>query len=439
MKIRFPHPFLLLLGGVVVAAMLTWILPAGVYDRVPDAALGRDVVVPGSYHTIRATPVGPLAAVIAVPRGIIAGADVVVTILFCGGAFALLDSTGAMTRLVSSLADRLRSPNRTIIVISVFFATMGALENMHEEIIAMIPVLVLLSHRIGFGAVTALAMSVGAAVVGSAFSPSNPFAAGLAMKFAELPQLSQGGLRLVLMCVALAVWIAFTIWQAPRDDVRSDTTVQAVAPATRRDVVLLLLLVAPILIYVWGVLSRDWGFNELSALFLVGGLLVGVVSGLTPTDSATGFLRGMDSMLSAALFVGIARSISVVLTDGQIIDTIVYALAAPLSQLPSTLAAVMMVPIHVLIHIPVISNSGHAVLTMPIMAPTADLLSISRDAAVMAYQTGAPLTDMLLPTNGALLAMLLKGNVSFGRWLRFALPGALLVSLVGFAGILLMQ
>ncbi len=439
MKIRFPHPFLLLLGGVVVAAMLTWILPAGVYDRVPDAALGRDVVVPGSYHTIRATPVGPLAAVIAVPRGIIAGADVVVTILFCGGAFALLDSTGAMTRLVSSLADRLRSPNRTIIVISVFFATMGALENMHEEIIAMIPVLVLLSHRIGFGAVTALAMSVGAAVVGSAFSPSNPFAAGLAMKFAELPQLSQGGLRLVLMCVALAVWIAFTIWQAPRDDVRSDTTVQAVAPATRRDVVLLLLLVAPILIYVWGVLSRDWGFNELSALFLVGGLLVGVVSGLTPTDSATGFLRGMDSMLSAALFVGIARSISVVLTDGQIIDTIVYALAAPLSQLPSTLAAVMMVPIHTLIHIPVISNSGHAVLTMPIMAPTADLLSISRDAAVMAYQTGAPLTDMLLPTNGALLAMLLKGNVSFGRWLRFALPGALLVSLVGFAGILIMR
>ncbi len=439
MKIRFPHPFLLLLGGVAIAALLTWVLPAGIYDRVPDAALGRDVVVPGSYHTIRATPVGPLAAVLAVPRGIIEGADVVVTILFVGGAFALLDATGAMTRLVSALADRLRSPSRTIVVISLFFATMGALENMHEEIIAMVPVLVLLSRRIGFGAITALAMSVGAAVVGSAFSPSNPFAAGLAMKFAELPQLSQGGLRMVLLCIAVAVWIAYAIWQASRDDVRLSEAHEAPGPATRRDVVLLLLLVTPILIYVWGVLQRDWGFNELSALFLVAGLLVGVVSGLSMTDTATGFLRGMDSMLSAALFVGIARSISVVLTDGQVIDTIVYGLVAPLSQIPSFAAAVMMVPIHALIHIPVISNSGQAVLTMPIMAPTADLLGFSRDAAVMAYQTGAPLTDMLVPTNGALLAMLLKANVSFGRWLRFALPGVLLVSLVGFAGILMMH
>ncbi len=127
------------------------------------------------------------------------------------------------------------------------------------------------------------------------------------------------------------------------------------------------------------------------------------------------------------------------LTEGRVLDTMVAGLVAPLSQLPSGVAVAVMVPIHALIHVPVVSNSGHAVLMMPIMAPTADLLGISRDSAVMAYQTGGPLMDVLTPTNGALLAMLLKAKVPFGRWLRFALPGMLLVSLVGFLGIALMR
>ncbi len=446
MKFRLPHPLLLLLGAVGVAAALTWVLPAGSYERVSDAELGRSVVVAGSYRAVDATPVGPIAAVMAVPRGIVAGADIVLLILFVGGAFALLESTGAVGRLVGWLAANMRRPRTTVVLVSLFFATFGALENLHEECIALMPAIVLLSVRLGFGAITALAMSVGAAVVGSAFGPSNPFAAGLAFRFAELPQLSQGALRTVLLLVAVSVWIAWTLANTGRDDVRPAAAVPTGQPdagaspsASARDLVLLLLLIIPILIYVWGVLQRDWGFNEMSALFLVAGLLVGVVSGLTLTESAVRFLQGAETMLAAALFVGIARSISLVLTDGQIIDTIVAGLVAPLSNIPSLAAAMLMVPVHALIHLPVASNSGQAVLTMPIMAPTADLLGISRDAAVMAFQTGGPLMDMIWPTNGALLAMLLKADVPFARWIRFALPGALLVSLVGLAGIGLMM
>jgi uncharacterized ion transporter superfamily protein YfcC len=298
--------------------------------------------------------------------------------------------------------------------------------------------LLLLSRGLGFGAITALAMSVGAAVVGSAFGPSNPFAAGLAMKMAELPQLSQGGLRVVLLVAGLAVWVGWTLAMVSRDDVRPEAIVEDEPPASLRDLMLLVMLVVPIFIYVWGVLSYDWGFNEMSALFLVAGILVGLVSGLSLSDTAVRFLEGMESMLAAALFVGVARSISLVLTDGQVIDTIVAGLVAPLSQIPALAAAALMIPVHALIHVPVMSNSGQAVLTMPIMAPTADLLGISRDAAVMAYQTGAPLMDVITPTNGALLAMLLKAGVPFGRWIRFAAPGMLLVSLVGFVGIYLM-
>ncbi|MEK6597253.1 MAG: Na+/H+ antiporter NhaC family protein, partial [Gemmatimonadota bacterium] len=163
----------------------------------------------------------------------------------------------------------------------------------------------------------------------------------------------------------------------------------------------------------------------------------GLTAGLGVPGTTAGLLQGMEGMLAPALFVGVARGISVVLTDGRVIDTIVHGLVTPLESLPTLVAAGLMVPVHALLHIPVPSNSGQAVLTMPIMAPMADLLGLSRQVAVLAYQSGGAVIDMLTPTNGALLAMLLAAGVPYGRWLRFAIPGALLVAAVGLVGIAL--
>jgi uncharacterized ion transporter superfamily protein YfcC len=381
--------------------------------------------------------VGVKAALLAVPRGIVAGADVIVVILFVGGAFALLDATGALGRLVGSLVGRTRRPRTVVIVVSLAFAILGALENMHEEIIALIPVLVVLSQGLGFGAITALGMSVGAAVVGSAFGPTNPFQTGIALRFAELPPLSLPVLRFGLFAAAVAVWIAWTLAMASRDEVGPQVTVASTDRATIRDAVLLAIVIVPFIPYVVGVVRYDWGFNELSALFLVAGFAVGLVAGMSLSSTAAAFLKGMEAMVGAALFVGVARAISLVFTDGRVIDTIVHGLATPLAYLPGLAAALMMIPVQAILHVPVPSVSGQAVLTMPIMAPLSDLLGISRDAAVIAYQTGAGLTDMITPTNGALLAMLLGARVSYGRWIRFALPGALLVAIVGVVGIAL--
>ena len=436
-RLSLPHPLVLLLGGVAIAALLTWILPAGAYQRRHDPATDRDVVVAGTYATVTAAPVGPLAAVLAVPRGIVAGADVILTVLFVGGAFALLDATGALARLVGALVGRTQRPRLVVVAVSLIFATFGALENMQEEIIALVPVLLVLSRGLGFGAVTALAMSVGAAAVGAAFGPTNPFQTGIALKFAGLPALSQPGLRFALLAVAVGVWIAYTLAMTGRDDVRPDVTAPAHAPATGRDLVLLALVVLPFGPYVYGVVRHDWGFNELSAIFLVAGFAVGMVSGRGVSETAVAFLDAMKSMLAASLFVGIARAISVVLADGHVMDTIIYGLATPLAHAPGIAAALLMVPAHALLHVAVPSVSGQAALTMPIMAPLADLLGISRDAAVIAYQTGAGLTDIVTPTSGALLAVLLGAQVSFGRWMRFVIPGVLLVALVGLAGLAL--
>jgi uncharacterized ion transporter superfamily protein YfcC len=243
-------------------------------------------------------------------------------------------------------------------------------------------------------------------------------------------------LRFSLFGAAVAVWIAWTLARPDRAGGASPGNTTA-ARATTRDGWMLALTLFPFVPYVYGVLALGWGFNELSALFLIAGFAVGLTSGRDLTMTATDYLAAMASMLPAAMFVGVARAISVVLTDGRIIDTIVHALALPLGDLPRHAAALLMIPIHAIIHVPVQSVSGQAVLTMPIMAPVSDLIGVSRDAAVIAYQTGAGVLDMLVPTNGALLAMLLGAGVGYGRWVRFALPGCVLVMIVGAIGVLL--
>lgn len=434
---RLPHPLALLLGGVVLAALLTWILPAGSYQRRTDPATGREVVVAGTYAHVPRAPVGPMAMILSVPRGIAAGVDVMLTIFFVGGAFALLEMTGALARLVGALAGDGRRPRTVVVMTSLLFAALGALDNTQEEIIALMPVLLVLSRALGFGAVTAVAMSVGAAIVGSAFGPTNPFQAGIAERFAGLAPLSRPLVQTATLVVAVAVWIAWTLARTSRDDVRPDVAPPAIERPTRRDLVLLAIVVLPFAPYVYGVLRFDWGFNELSALFLVAGFALGLASGRSLSRTAAHLLDGMRGLLAAAMFVGVARAISVELTDGRVLDTIVNALAMPLTHAPRALAAPLMIPVQALLHLPVSSVSGQAALTMPIMAPLADLLGVSREAAVFAYQTGAGLADMLVPTSGTLLALLLGAQVPLGRWLRFAVPGALLVGLVGLVATVL--
>jgi uncharacterized ion transporter superfamily protein YfcC len=373
----------------------------------------------------------------AVPRGLVSGADIIMVILFVGGTFALLDASGALSRLVGGLVRRTRRRRLVIVLVSVLFATLGALENLHEEIIALVPVMLALCTNLGFGAITALAISIGAAVVGSAFGPTNQFQTGIALRFAELPPLSQPVLRFALFALSVAVWIVWTLAMTARDDVRPDTNPPPATPPTKRDALLLALAIAPFVPYVIGVVRWDWGFNELTGIFLVVGFVIALVSGHSLSQSAVAFLRAMEGLLAASLFVGVARAISVVLTDGRVMDTIVYWLASSLAHAPSRMAPLLMIPAQALLHVALPTVSGQAVLTMPVMAPLSDLLGVSRDSAVIAYQTGAGLMDMITPTDGALLAILLGAGVTYGRWLRFAIPGALLVAIVGMAGVIL--
>jgi uncharacterized ion transporter superfamily protein YfcC len=284
-------------------------------------------------------------------------------------------------------------------VVSLLCAAGGVLIHMQEEFIAMVPVLLVLTRHIGYDAVVAVAVSVGAAAVGAAFSPIGPFMVGIAQKLAQLPLLSAAGYRLIFLPVALAIWIGGTLRYAARTRVTpgaaptapdlpgsvhleaaegtaaTDDGAERMRP---RDAVVLSLVVATFAVYVYGVPRLDWGLNEMAGLFFGMGIVAGLVGGLGVEGTVQGFLRGFRELAFAAILIGFARAIFVVLQDGRIIGTIVSGVVAPVQKLPVTLSALAMIIAHVVIHFPVPSTSGQAVLTMPVLLHSVPRRSSSR-------------------------------------------------------------
>jgi uncharacterized ion transporter superfamily protein YfcC len=426
-----------------------------VFDRRDDPATGRRIAVAGTYHAVPRAPVGPLAAAIAVPRGFVAAADVIAVVLFVGGAWVVVDRLGTLPALVAVLVARFRRRGLwSIPFVCLFFASMGALENMQEEIIPLIPVLLVLGQGLGVDAVVVVAMSAGAAMIGSAFGPTNPFQAGIALKIAQLPPFSGGALRLTMFIAGLTLWIAWTIRYAVRHrtfrlarpepiegrarsgQAEFDDATPPTPPALpMKHVLILAIVLAPMAAYVYGALRLDWGFNELSGAFLLATLVVGTLGGLGLGATVVAFLEGAASLVSPAIIIGTARSISLVLEDGRIVDTILNGLATPLAGMPGIVSALLQIPVHALVHVAVPSVSGQAVLTMPVFVPLADLLGLSRQVPVLAYQTGAGLAELITPTNGALMALLLAAKVPYQTWVRFLLGGLALMVLVGIVAI----
>jgi uncharacterized ion transporter superfamily protein YfcC len=255
----------------------------------------------------------------------------------------------------------------------------------------------------------------------------------IAQQLAELPALSGAIFRLIFLAFALALWILGTMRYAARAKrAAGDTTSQDGADTgelvgaregTRtRDVIVLMVVLGAFAMFTFGLLRLGWSFNEMSAVFFIMGILAGLVGRLGVHGTAEAFVEGFREMAFAGVVIGFARAIYVVLEEGRIVDTLVHGLFIPTAQLPVALAAIAMMGVQTLIHLPVPSVSGQAVLTIPILTPLSDLIGLSRQVMVLSYQYGAGLCEMLTPTNGALMAILAAAGVRYDRWLRFAVP-----------------
>ena len=433
------HPLALLAACILVAAALTYIVPAGEFERRDDAKIGRKVVVAGTYHRVAQSPVSPFQALVAVPKGIVDAAGVLALVFMAGAALSVVDKTGALRGGVGWLAARLGRRETLVIPIAcAIFGFAGAAEGMWEEFVALTPVLLVLARGVGFDGLTAVSMGLGAAGIGSTFSPMNPFGVGIAQRFAELPILSGWEFRLAVLVPALAMWAWATMRHARRT--RTAPEAGALLPAdafTTRHAIVLAATVGAFATFVFGVIQYGWGFEEMAAVFLALGIVAGVIGGLSVGGTFQALTEGFAAMSMAAILIGVARGVFVVLDEGKIVDTIINALVIPLAQLPLTLYAVGITVVQTILAVPVPSSSGRVTLTMPILVPLSDLLGLSRQVTVTATQFGPGVLNQFLPTDGALMAVLAIAGVRFEQWLKFCLPICGILFVYGLAAVAL--
>ena len=434
-RFRVPHTLVLLFGMIVVALLLTYVLPAGTFERVENEH-GRLQVVAGSFQqTPDHPPPSPIAVFTAVPRGLVAAAEIIFFVFIIGGAFAVLRETGAIDALLGTALRRLsHRPMWLLLGGTVLFMAGSSTIGMAEEYLPFIPVLVALALALGYDALTGVAIVTIGYSVGYGVATINPFTVLIAQDVAGLQPASGLGYRLVLTAVFVPIGVHHVWRYASR--VKADPSrslVAGIAPpaasvghqATTLTITHRLALVTVgmvLIVLIYGLTQRGWYLIEMSALFLALALLLAIVGRIDADRAATAFGIGAAELAMTALLIGFARAIQVVLDEGAVIDTIVHGLAVPLQSLGPSLAAVGMLVVQTLTNFFIPSGSGQAYVTMPIMAPLADVVGVSRQVAVLAFQFGDGFTNILVPTNPVIIGMLAIAGVPYDRWLRFILP-----------------
>ena len=452
---RIPHTFVIVFALIVFAAMLTWIVPAGEFVR--QSVDGREVVVSDSYHRIDSAP-QTWQVFSALFNGFVDKADIVIFILMVGGAFWILNNSHAIDVGVMAFLRTVRRLGRyrlvrilgvdniIITLVMLLFSLFGAIFGMSEETIAFVAVFIPLAIQMGYDSIVGVCMCYVAAHVGFAGAMLNPFTIGIAQGIAGLPLFSGLEYRAVCWLVLTVLGIAFVLWYAARikakpdrspvyklDDYwRSRTDASATQSLTVRQGLILLLLLLTIVALVVGVLAWNWYISEISALFLAMGIISGVLDRQSADSIAKLFLAGCKDILSAALVVGLASGIIFILRDGHIMDTLLYGLSRSLAHTGEVASLAAMYIFQTLLNIVMPSGSAKAALTMPIMTQFADLIDISRQTTVLAFQFGDGFTNMLTPTSGVLIGVLGIARIPYDTWLRWAWKPIVALILIGF-------
>jgi uncharacterized ion transporter superfamily protein YfcC len=435
---KFPNAFVIILYVILFAWLFTFIIPKGNYLREENLETNRTIVVPNSYEQKEAPNLSAFDALLAIPKGIAGRADLIVLILLLGGCFYVIEKTGALNQGLNQLISMLNGKEVfALIIITLLFYTAGFTIALQEEIIAMTPILLLFARTLGYNTSTIIYASFGSAVVGAAFSPFNPFGVLIAQKEAEVELLSGMGLRLVFLVIAALAWTVYIVRYANKHRVEKSTMELKVETLTARNTLILALLVVTFSVVTYGLIVLSWGFNEMSACFFGLGLSSGLIANFGFNKTTEVYVDGFKEMIFACVIIGLANSISIIMREGSIIDTIVYGLFSPLENISASFSAILMMFAHSILHFPIPSYSGQAILTMPILTPLSDLIGLSRQVSVLAYQYGTIMMDVIMPTNGALMAVLALGGIKYNNWISFIIKPALIILTIAAIAILI--
>lgn len=449
-KFKLPHIFVLLTGIIIVCAILTWILPAGEFDRQTNAA-GTEVVVPGTYHTVDASPVGPFETLKSLYNGMLNGGGVIFFVFIAYAAIGLIISTGAFNGLVSGLLKILKGKARAVII-PIFILVLGCISStigVFEEAFPFIPIFVGIAIAMGYDALVGLGIVALGVGLGYSGAVMNPFTVGMAQDIAGIPQMSGIGFRII--CHVVMIIVASTLLIRYALKIQADPTKSYVYGDDFshmemdpqgiehhsfgiREKAVLAVLALGVIVIVWGVKTKGWYFEDLSAVFLLMGIVSSFIMGWGPDTIAQKMAASFTDIAVACMIIGFSRGILVVLQSGHIIDTIVYGISIPLGKFPAWIASELMLVVQTLLNFLIPSGSGQAVTSMPIMAPLADLIGVSRQVSVLAFQFGDGLSNIIWPTAMAPIMCGIAG-IKIEKWWKLIVP--IFLALIVTQGVLI--
>lgn len=448
-KLRMPSTLVLLFAMMVLALVATWLLPQGRFETQLDAK-GHELVVPGTYTpSAERVWISPLALFTVVPRALGKASDIVFFVLLVGGAIAVLRATGAIDAALGKVLRLLGGRPTWLVGIGmvVFAAASGAI-GVAEEYIPFTAMLVALCLGLRMDAMVAIGTMVCGYAIGYGCAALNPFTVLVAQGVAGLPPTSGMAYRLVLFAPFVALGVLHVWRYAQR--VRRDPSRSLLAdlppvhappteypPLDGRRSLVLGLAVVTLAVMSYGIVEFGWYLEELGALFVALALVAGLCGGLSADGVAKRFTEGAAELAGTALLIGFARSVALLLEDGQLLHTVVHALSGPLQSMGPDVGVVGMLLLQTLINFFIPSGSGQAFVTMPVMAPLADVVGISRQTSVLAFQMGDGFSNMIVPTNVVLMSILGIAGIPFARWLRFVVPLMLQLLVAGAAALVI--
>ena len=445
-KRGLPDAYVILFGILILAALLTYIIPAGSFER-ETVESGASVIIPNSYEAIEQTPVSPIGVFTAIQEGMIGGAGLIFLVLIIGGTFAVIESTGAINTVILKTIDKTRNREWLLIVmVALLFSVFGGLGIIVNAVIAFIPIGIILARAMKMDAIVGVSIIYLGAYSGFAVGFLDPSTTGFAQTIAELPLFSGLGYRLLIYATVVTATILYILWYAnrikkdpqksilkdnpfPRDEKNSMEDASTELTLVHKWV--LGVLVIGIAAYVYGVFQLEWAINEMAGVFIVIAILTSLISKMGANKMVAEFMNGCKSVVYGALIIGMARSIVVVMENGMVLDTIVQGMATVLEPFSSVMGAVAMFVGNGLFNLIVTSGSGQAAIVMPIMTPLADLMDVPRQVAVQAYSLGDGFTNIITPLSGVLMATLAIAGVPWSKWIKFAIPLMLIWYVIG--------
>jgi len=457
-KKRFvmPDAFIIIFVILILAAVATYILPSGSFNR--EEVDGRAIVMEGTYSESESNPSSIMDIFNAIHQGMVESADLIFMVLIIGGVVAIFEHTGAINSSINAMIKKANGKKYPLIItFIILFAVMDMAGLSGNAVIAFIPIGIILAKALNLDPIVGVAMIYLGQYVGVTTGTFDPVITGLAQEISELPLFSGAGLRFaafITLLILTILYICLYVRKISKDPSKSlmgstpfaadssklEVKTESFGPFTGRHKLILLTFVVFIGIFLYGVYHYEWDVTELSAIFIMMGVVVAFIGKIRGNQFIQVFITGAQNIIYGALVIGLARAVVILLENGNVLDTIVNYAFEPLSSLPTILGAEAIFIFTSLFNLIVTSGTGQAAIVMPFIVPLVDMLDITRQTGVLAFKLGDGITNIITPTSGVLMAVLAVGKIPFLKWVKFIFPLVMLWSIVAviFVGIAVM-